>query len=224
MKVFAHRGASGRSPEMTLSAYISAIEDKADGFECDVRLTLDQEIACFHDADTERIAGVKRRVSKMKLSEIRDLAATITLDELISLAIANKKDLLIESKHPVATGGLVEKRVLDLLKQRSAEISQSGIEIICMSFSWFAVKRFMKSHKSCTVAEFYLQALVAPTKVVALKIDLIKSHPRLVTRLQRRGKRLFAWTVNEESDLEFCKKLGIDGVITNYPDRAQKYV
>ena len=52
MKVFAHRGASGRSPEMSYAAYLAAIEDKADGFECDVRLTLDQEIACFHDADT----------------------------------------------------------------------------------------------------------------------------------------------------------------------------
>jgi glycerophosphoryl diester phosphodiesterase len=224
MKVFAHRGASGRSPEMTLSAYISAIEDKADGFECDVRLTLDQEIACFHDADTERIAGVKRRVSKMKLSEIRDLAATITLDELITLAIANKKDLLIESKHPVATGGLVEKRVLDLLKQRSAEISQSGIEIVCMSFSWFAVRRFAKSNQSCTVVKFYLQALLARTSTIALNIDLVRNHAKLVTKLQRRGKRLFVWTVNEESDLEFCKKLGIDGVITNYPDRARKYV
>jgi glycerophosphoryl diester phosphodiesterase len=224
MKVFAHRGASGRSPEMTLSAYLSAIEDKADGFECDVRLTLDQKIACFHDADTERIAGVKHRVSKIKLSEMQELAATISLNDLITLAIANKKDLLIESKHPVASGGAVERKVLSLLKEREDEISKSGIEIICMSFSWFAVKRFMKSHKSCTVAKFYLQAIIAPTKIVALDIDLIRSHPKLATRLQGRGKRLFVWTVNEESDLELCKKLGIDGVITNYPDRARKYV
>ena len=121
MKVFAHRGASGRLPEMSYAAYLAAIKDRADGFECDVRLTLDQEIACFHDPDTARIAGVKHRVSKSKFHQMQNLVAAISLDQLLTLAIANKKDLLIESKHPVATGGLVERKVLELLKRRSSE-------------------------------------------------------------------------------------------------------
>lgn len=224
MKVFAHRGASGRSPEMSYAAYLAAIEDKADGFECDVRLTLDQEIACFHDADTARIAGVKLKVAKSQFSKIQNLVAAISLDQLLTLAITNKKDLLIESKHPVASGGAVERKVLELLNRRSLEISESGIEVICMSFSWFAVKRFKKSQKACTVAKFYLQALLAPTHIVALNIELIKKHPKIVTRLQNQGKRLFVWTVNASSDLKFCKDLGIEGVITNYPDKARKYV
>lgn len=224
MKVFAHRGASGRSPEMSYAAFLAAIEDKADGFECDVRLTLDQEIACFHDADTARIAGVKHKVSKSKFSEMHNLVAAISLDQLLTLAITNKRDLLIESKHPVASGGAVERKVLELLNRRSSEISESGIEVICMSFSWFAVKRFKKSQKACTVAKFYLQALFAPTHIVALNIELIKKHPKVVTRLQNQGKRLFVWTVNASSDMKFCKDLGIEGVITNYPDKARKYV
>jgi len=224
MKVFAHRGASGRSPEMSYAAYLAAIEDKADGFECDVRLTLDQEIACFHDPDTARIAGVKHKVSKSKYSEMQNLVAAISLDQLLTLAITAKKDLLIESKHPVASGGGFERKILELLNRRSSEISESGIEVVCMSFSWFAVRRFKRSHKACTVAKFYLQALVAQTQIVALNIELVKRHPKLVERLQRRGKRLFVWTVNASSDMKFCKDLGIEGVITNYPDKARKYV
>lgn len=224
MKVFAHRGASGRSPEMSYAAYLAAIEDKADGFECDVRLTLDQEIACFHDADTGRIAGVKYKVSKSQFSKMQKLVAAISLDQLLTLAITYKKDLLIESKHPVASGGAVERKVLELLNRRSSEISESGIEVICMSFSWFAVKRFKKSQKACTVAKFYLHALLAPTHIVALNIELIKKHPKVVTRLQNQGKRLFVWTVNASSDLKFCKDLGVEGVITNYPNKARKYV
>jgi glycerophosphoryl diester phosphodiesterase len=224
MKVFAHRGASGRAPEMSLAAYLAAIEDKADGFECDVRLTSDHEIACFHDADTERISGVKHKVSKSKFKEIQNLAAAISLDQLLTLAITNKKDLLIESKHPVASGGAVESKVLELLKRRSLEISASGIEVICMSFSWLAVKRFKKSYKACTVAKFYPQAFFATTQIIALHIELIKKYPNLVTRLQTRGKRIFVWTVNSSSDMKFCKDLGIEGVITNYPDKARKYV
>ena len=45
MKIYAHRGSSGNNPEMTKSAYLAAISDGADGFECDVRLTKDREIA-----------------------------------------------------------------------------------------------------------------------------------------------------------------------------------
>lgn len=224
MKVFAHRGASGRSPEMSHAAYIAAIEDKADGFECDVRLTKDQEIICFHDADTERIAGVKHKISKSRFSEMQNLVAAISLDQLLTLAIANKKDLLIESKHPVQSGGAVERKVLELLERRSSEISESGIEVVCMSFSWLAVRRFKRSHKACSVAKFYLQALVAQTQIVALNIELVKCRPKLVSRLQRRGKRVFVWTVNASSDMKFCKDLGIEGVITNYPDKARKYV
>ncbi len=224
MKVFAHRGASGRSPEMTMAAYLAAVEDQADGFECDVRLTKDRKIACFHDSSTERISGINKRVSKIEFSELKTLAKVISLEELLTLAIANGKDLLIESKHPVLFGGAIERKVLALLKERQAEIADSGIEIICMSFSWFAARRFAKKNSACTVSKFYLQAILSPTQIVALNIDLISRHPKLVKSLRKRGKRIFSWTVNEDSDMKYCKELKIDGIITNYPDKARKYV
>lgn len=224
MKIFAHRGASGRLPEMTLASYLGAIEDGADGFECDVRLTSDREIVCFHDANTERISGTKKRISKIKLHELQELVQVISLDELLTLAIKNGKNLLIESKHPVLFGGAIERKVIGLLKEREVEISESGIEIICMSFSWFAAKRFAKACKAATVSKYYFQAILARTQIVALNIDLIKRHPKLVSKLQRKGKRIFSWTVNEGKDMKFCKEVKIEGIITNYPDRARKYV
>ena len=39
--VVAHRGASGDRPEHTLAAYDLALQEGADGLECDVRLTRD---------------------------------------------------------------------------------------------------------------------------------------------------------------------------------------
>ena len=71
MKIYAHRGSSGKNPEMTRQAYLAAIEDGADGFECDVRLSKDGEIVCIHDATTNRISGKQLRVSKTSLRELQ---------------------------------------------------------------------------------------------------------------------------------------------------------
>jgi len=49
VKIYAHRGSSLKFPEMSLLAYKAAIEDGADGFECDVRLTKDNQMILWHD-------------------------------------------------------------------------------------------------------------------------------------------------------------------------------
>lgn len=221
MKIYAHRGSSGEYPEMTRLAYEKAIEDGADGFECDVRLTKDREIACIHDRDTARISRTKTKVSKSNLQTLRKSASIITLNELLDMAIKNRKNLLIETKHPVPTGGTIEKKVLALLHTRSDEISKSGIEIICMSFSWFAVQRFSKAWESCTVSKYYWQTWLSQTQSIAISIDLLLKYPKLINRLKLRGKRIFVWTVNSQNHLTLCREFEIDGVITNYPKRAK---
>ena len=55
MRIYAHRGASGDFPEGSKAAYLGAIEQGADGFECDVRLTKDKQIICYHDKDAKRL-------------------------------------------------------------------------------------------------------------------------------------------------------------------------
>jgi glycerophosphoryl diester phosphodiesterase len=221
MKIYAHRGSSGENPEMTMTAYLAAISDGADGFECDVRLTKDKQIACIHDGDTFRISGTTLKVSGVDLSVLKKSAPVITLLELVDLAIKNKKDILVETKHPVRTGGAIEREVCALLDSKAEEIEKSGIEIICMSFSWFAVRRFSKVLKSCTVSKYYWQVLFSRTQIVAINIDLVKKYPKLVKRLKRRGKRVLVWTVNSPDQIALCHEAGIDGLITNFPKRAR---
>ena len=57
MKIYAHRGASIDFPEMTMDAYKAAVDQGADGMECDVRLTKDNQMLLWHDADMKRTAG-----------------------------------------------------------------------------------------------------------------------------------------------------------------------
>ena len=223
MKIYAHRGASGNNPEMTRLAYQVAIEEGADGFECDVRLSKDGEIICFHDATTKRIAGKKLRVSRSSLKELRSVCELMTLNELLELAISAKKDLLIETKHPNIFGGRIEQKVLELLKTKSTHISDAGIEVIVMSFSSFAIGRVKSKWNFCKVTKYYLSARLSKRKVLALNIGLVTRYPSLVKKLQDRGSRILVWTVNEDSEFESCKALKVDGRITNFPKSARSH-
>ena len=126
MKIFAHRGFSARFPEGTRAAYEGAVIAGADGFECDVRLTRDNQVICFHDRTIKRIAGVKKAVSRLTAQELHKLVNAITLIELLDIAIDDKKDLLIETKHPVLTGAKIERQVLEILNKRSSEIEMKA--------------------------------------------------------------------------------------------------
>ena len=222
MKIYAHRGSSGKYPEMMRSAYSAAIKEGADGFECDVRLSRDGQIVCFHDATTKRITGKGLRISRTNLRELQGIHEVLTLDELLDLAISAKKDLLIETKHPNIFGGRIERDVLELLNAKSTEIKGAGIEVIVMSFSSFAIGRVKSRWDFCKVTKYYLSARFSKRKFLALNIDLVARHPSLVKKLQNQGCRIFVWTVNKKSEFEICKALKVDGMITNFPKRARK--
>jgi len=71
--VIAHRGASHDVAEHTLPAYLAAIEDGADGLECDVRLTLDGHLVCVHDRTVNRTSNGTGVVSELELAALRQL-------------------------------------------------------------------------------------------------------------------------------------------------------
>jgi glycerophosphoryl diester phosphodiesterase len=206
---------------MTRAAYEAAIQDGADGFECDVRLSKAGEIICIHDATTKRISTKRIRVSRSSFKEIQRAYEVMTLNELLDLAISAKKDLLIETKHPNIFGGRIERKVLELLNVKSPEIRGAGIEVIVMSFSSFAIGRVKSKWDFCKVTKYYLSARFSRRRFLALNIGLVTRYPSLVKKLQDRGSRVFVWTVNEKSEFEICRGLEVDGMITNFPESAR---
>jgi glycerophosphoryl diester phosphodiesterase len=68
--VFAHRGGADALPEHTLAAYMRALEEGADGVECDVRLTRDGHLVCVHDRRLNRTSNGKGLVSAKTLAEL----------------------------------------------------------------------------------------------------------------------------------------------------------
>jgi glycerophosphoryl diester phosphodiesterase len=221
VKIFAHRGYSQKYPESTRLAYEKAIEAGTDGFECDVRLTRDREIVCFHDRNLRRIGNAKKAVARTTLVEMQEKVSVITLKELLDLAIDNGIDLLIETKHPVFSGGAIEKAVIKLLDSKVKEIQDAKIEIRLMSFSRLAVYRMKKSsYPTMKVIKYSLGFLIRPTKDIAIDIELLRKRPGIIQR--NSSHRTYVWTVNSKEDLEWLKKKPVYAVITDRPKRAKK--
>ena len=99
---FAHRGLHYGSgfPENSLIAFAAALEAGA-GIECDVRLTSDDHVVVFHDADAWRMCSSRRVIGKSthaELSQLRVGEGPIpTLESLLTLA-GGRVPLLIEVK------------------------------------------------------------------------------------------------------------------------------
>jgi len=225
MRIYAHRGASGDFPEGSKAAYLGAIEQGADGFECDVRLTKDKQVICYHDKDAKRLANLDLEIAKSTYSELKESINPFRLDELLELAILKKKDLVIEFKHPVPTRGEVEKQVHKLLASKRDEIAESGIEIFLISFSFLATLRNKRSpHKSGYLMKHKFLARFNPTQFTLAHIEIIKLDHSFVINEQKKGRQVIAWTVNELSDLKLCQDSGLIAVITDYPARARKHL
>jgi glycerophosphoryl diester phosphodiesterase len=221
MKIYAHRGFSHRYPEATREAYEGAVKAGAGGFECDVRLSKEKVLVCFHDRTTKRIAGVRKVISRTTVDELKSIAKVITFEELLDLAIKEKKDILVETKHPVIQGALVEKVLLELLQRRSHEISASGIQITVISFSYLATMRLKKSYPDVAkVIKYSFAAILNRSNKVAVNIEILRRHPGLLRKMK--AETIYTWTVNSREDLNWIKKREIDGVITDRVARAKK--
>jgi glycerophosphoryl diester phosphodiesterase len=77
-------------------------------------------------------------------------------------------------------------------------------------------------YKSGLLINNLLYAKLNPTSIYALNLNLLKKNPNLGNKIKKNGGKLYIWTVNDQSDLKFCEKLGADAVITDYPSQARK--
>ena len=251
--VVAHRGASGDRPEHTLAAYELALEQGADGVECDVRLTRDGHLVCVHDRRVDRTSTGTGLVSEMTLAELRgfDFGAShpswspdsspqdtglLTLEELVSLVLDWKRPvkLFIETKHPVRYGSLVENKVLALLHRFgiASPASADHSRAVVMSFSAGAVWRIRRAAPMLPTVLLgetsrYLGGGAATTvgaTAVGPSIATLREHPELVDRAAAQGRATYCWTVDHLEDVDYCRDLGVGWLATNHPGRTKSWL
>ena len=226
----AHRGASGTFPENTLSAFRAAIDAGADMCELDVQLTRDGAVVVIHDDTVERTTDGKGEVAKLTLEEIKRLDAGAkfkggaikseripTLDEVFSVT-SGKCGLNIELK-----AGGVENQVAQIMQARNA----FGDSIVS-SFDWDYLKKIQQLHFNIRVG------LLAEEKPVDLMMNAVamRAHsinprwdmvtPDLCKAAHERGLMVYTWTVDADARMRALIESGVDGIMTNYPERLRK--
>lgn len=240
--VVAHRGASADRPEHTLAAYELALEEGADGLECDVRLTSDGHLVCVHDRTVDRTSSGSGLVSEMTLDQLRefnfgtagDPSMVLTLSELITLTLdwrTRPVKLFIETKHPVRYGGLVENKLLAELQRFgiAAPPSADHSRAVVMSFAATAVWRIRRSAPLLPTvllgeSSRYLGGSAATTvgaTAVGPSVRTLREHADLVDRAAAAGRATYCWTVDEPADVRLCADLGVSWVATNHPGRTK---
>jgi glycerophosphoryl diester phosphodiesterase len=246
-QVVAHRGASHEIAEHTLGAYLQALDAGAGGLECDVRLTADGHLVCVHDRDLRRTSGNRGLVSTMDLAELNeldfstwknpwadlddeapdqdeDLGRVLTLRKLLETVADydRRVEVAIETKHPTRFGGLVEKRLVEMLHSFGWEVPGSPARV--MSFSFTALQRVERLAPDVRLVQLVdkpalwpmLRRTVPKDTIMGPGIALLREHPRVVESMSRRGS-LHVWTVNTEADLDLCLRMGVQAVITDRP-------
>jgi glycerophosphoryl diester phosphodiesterase len=216
--IIAHRGFSSRHLENTLAAVRAALELGVDFVEIDVQETCDGELIVFHDYRLNRICRARGRVRHKTLAEIQRLNPQVpTLHEVLT-ACQGRAQVLIEIKR--ANPRKVAEMIAKLHMER-------GVIVFSLSvprMKQFAgansdISRFGLVARNLSWAMARLKSAVA-VEGVGLSRRLITS-PRVVRRIHQRGWKVFVWTVNREAEMKKLAGWGVDGIITNYPDRAK---
>jgi glycerophosphoryl diester phosphodiesterase len=102
--------------------------------------------------------------------------------------------------------------------------------LVIQSFDFRVLKYWHKKYPQIRLA-----ALVENTRSIDANIEALGFKPSIyspnfkllskekVQHLHQQKIRVIPWTVNEVSEMLSLKGMGVDGFITDYPDRARKY-
>lgn len=209
-----HRGAKGYAPENTLMAFQKAIEMNVDIIELDVHSSKDSISMVIHDKSIDRTTSGSGLVADFTSTELHEFGIP-TLEEVFQLA-QNRCEINIEIKEFVAVKG-----VLDLINSTAFPKEK----LLISSFDWNALQeiRFHDDQIAIGVlTETDLELAIAFAKFI--KAKSIHPYFHLLTKentlkMQEKGFQVFAWTVNEEVDIQKMKSLKVDGIISDFPDR-----
>ncbi len=234
MRIFAHRGYSGKYPENTMLAFEGALKLSVNGIELDVHKTKDGKLAAIHDESIDRTFLGNGLVKDYDLRDLKKLenrdekfrenidSIIGTLEEVI-LLVSFKDDFVlnIELKTDVIHYNGIEEDVLEMLD------SYDMIEnTIISSFNHESLKICKKINKNIKTAVLYsepIEDIVNYAKelgVYAIHPDYKLVDKSLIKKCHENNILVNAYTVNEKEDIERLIEEGIDGIITDYPNIA----
>jgi glycerophosphoryl diester phosphodiesterase len=234
--VIAHRGASGHTPENTMAAFRRAIELGAGFIETDLHLTRDAKFVAIHDATLERTTNGHGSIHDATLAELRKLDAgqwydrefsgerIPTLEEVLEFSHQNDVVFYLEIKYDVAWG--MHHTLVAAIRK-----AENAARTIVISFDPSTIAAVRRVDPSIMVG------LLADETDQAARPDLVKAaqragarqlclHHSLLTsetidRAHAADLQVVAWTINDAEEMRAAVKAGVDGIMTDLPDRLR---
>ena len=230
MLVIAHRGASGHAPENTLAAFKRAVALGASFIETDLHLSRDAHFVAIHDNTVNRTTNGHGKVHELTLPDLRRLDAGSwfgsefsgeripTLEEILDFSKKNDVVFYLELKPTGAWGG--EHALISALRD-SAEIART----IVISFDARIIAALRKIEPTLMTGLLFEghmdqpleRAVEVGARQLAVRGDLVT--PALIAEAHKRDLQIVCWTVNQPAHMRMLIEAGVDGIISDYPDR-----
>lgn len=224
-RVIGHRGSPRRAPENTFASFDAAEAEGVDGFELDVRLTLDGEVVVYHDADV-RVG--ERRIPLASLT-VHELAGIVLPEDQkiptlrdVFLRYGSGGHFLVELKPcPTPRAGLLEFRVAALLTQfhlleRSAALSFSADMLRRLKEIEPAIETCLNfDSASYRPAGHFLPELPKGCRAIGPNVAL--AIPGLFGEAKAAGLDVHVWTVNDPETAADLARRGAASIISDIP-------
>lgn len=233
--IIAHRGASGYTPENTMAAFERAVQLGAGFIETDLHLTRDARFVAIHDDTLERTSNGRGPVRDHTLAELRALDVGMwydrqfagqripTLEEILTFARTQDVVFYLEIKHGAAWG--MHHALIGALQN-----AENAARTVVISFDASTLAPLPKLDPGIMMGLLVDHARPDPVKAatdlgarqLCPRADLVSSE--LVDRAHAADLQVVAWTVNDLKQMRSLIQMGIDGIMTDRPDRLRAVV
>ena len=244
--VIAHRGGRGLWPENTLYAFERAIKLGVDAIEFDVHLTRDHQLVILHDDTVDRTTDGVGKVEEQDYSTLSLLDAGYRwtddngktypyrgqgihlplLEEVLNAFPFVRMNIELKTPGSVASDqfsgvlrrfGCGDRVLVASFHSETIDQVRAGYPTLAFtastrhSASFLAMNFFRIDFAFNPSANaFQIPQQIGPLPVVT---------PYFVERAHHHNVAVHAWTINEKDDMNRLIKAGVDGILTDYPDR-----
>ena len=218
-----HRGVDEENGvQNTIPALEATAKAKPDYVEIDIQETKDHQFVVFHDPTLKDLAGIDSPPQKLTLAELTNTvvsengkkALIPSFDDYLSAAEKINQKLLVEIKvSPLDSPKMVE----NFSKRYGARLLKDKAMIHSLDYNALLIEQKINPKiKVSFILPFNL--LFPQTKMSAYTMEATTLTSSFVDKAQAKHQMVFAWTVNDETDMREQMFNGVNGIITDNLD------
>lgn len=246
VEVIAHRGGRHLWPENTLYGFQQAVDLGVDILEMDVRSTKDGHLVVIHDATVDRTTNGTGQIGDFTLEELKQLDAGYRWSRDKKQTFPMRDQGIIIPTLTEVLEAFPQMRMVIEIKEREADVVaslghlirqyQMQDRVVIGCFDSDIIKRFRELFPEIATSPgltesfiFYALCRLHLGFVYHPNVEVLQfphklgpfdtKHPSLLMGAHQNNIQVQIWTVNNNKDMQHLIKRGVDGIMTDRPDR-----